>query len=437
MPYLHGYFGYDESEFVPNKFLLYMHMVWRYPGARELSCFRWGCGTSSGQRYRQKFGNSRRNAEEALSKIKLQIVAEEFIPLEERQRREAFQRQPILFEDFALDEFLPWSTIQHSPSITPGKPPTGPPNPPTLWGCTCTKSRPSGPRTFNRYTIPLGVTAEASRPGLSIPPPSTGSCAGKGPGPQGGRVGARCKKPRPGGLRPLRKPPSYPGLWSRRRLPGCWRSYPATFTRWSLVPSMQVCGGRSCSTCAGRTSTGRPGKNYESRRIPMNEALVEALQRHPRRLDSPCVCCNRDGHPYEDIPEPLKLGRTTGRNERPPQVASAAHAFCSHTLMQGIDARTVQKWMGIATRRPPSATPVSHPTTKRPRSSACVTKVITRWTPRAKMPTRNVSLFGGKKKRIAPRPFSATLFLSVICSSGGNVWESNPPSGALAPPQRI
>lgn len=129
MPYLHGYFGYDESEFVPNKFLLYMHMVWRYPGARELSCFRWGCGTSSGQRYRQKFGNSRRNAEEALSKIKLQIVAEEFIPLEERQRREAFQRQPILFEDFALDEFLPWSTIQHSPSITPGKPPTGPPNP--------------------------------------------------------------------------------------------------------------------------------------------------------------------------------------------------------------------------------------------------------------------------------------------------------------------
>lgn len=42
MPYLHGYFGFDESEFVPNKFLLYMDLVSRYPGARELPWFQMG-----------------------------------------------------------------------------------------------------------------------------------------------------------------------------------------------------------------------------------------------------------------------------------------------------------------------------------------------------------------------------------------------------------
>ena len=33
-------------------------------------------------------------------------------------------------------------------------------------------------------------------------------------------------------------------------------------------------------------------KNYESRSVPMNGVVKEALKRHPRRLDSPYVFCN-------------------------------------------------------------------------------------------------------------------------------------------------
>ncbi|MBI2506070.1 MAG: hypothetical protein HYW07_22880 [Candidatus Latescibacteria bacterium] len=66
------------------------------------------------RRYRQKIGSRRRDAEEALSKIKVKVAAGEFIPPEERKREEEFQRQPMLFETFALEEFLPWSREQHS-----------------------------------------------------------------------------------------------------------------------------------------------------------------------------------------------------------------------------------------------------------------------------------------------------------------------------------
>ena len=97
-------------------------------------------------------------------------------------------------------------------------------------------------------------------------------------------------------------------------------------------------------------------KNYESRRIPMNEALVEALRRHPRRLVadkeeekakwSPYVFANREGQPYEDIREPLNLAAQRAGINGPIKLHQLRHAFCSHALMQGTDARTVQKWMG-------------------------------------------------------------------------------------------
>ena len=54
MPYLHGYFGFDESEFVPNKFLLYMDLLSRYPGACELPWFQ--MGLQHLERYRERSG---------------------------------------------------------------------------------------------------------------------------------------------------------------------------------------------------------------------------------------------------------------------------------------------------------------------------------------------------------------------------------------------
>jgi len=87
-------------------------------------------------------------------------------------------------------------------------------------------------------------------------------------------------------------------------------------------------------------------KNYESRRIPMNEALMEALRRHPRRLDSPHVFCNREGQPYDNIRKALNSAAQRAGIEGKVGLHPLRHAFCSHALMQGIDARTVQRWMG-------------------------------------------------------------------------------------------
>ena len=87
-------------------------------------------------------------------------------------------------------------------------------------------------------------------------------------------------------------------------------------------------------------------KNYESRRIPINEALAEALRRHPRRLGSPYVFGNRDGQPYDNIRKALNSAAKRAGIEGGVKLHQLRHAFCSHALMQGIDPRTVQKWMG-------------------------------------------------------------------------------------------
>ena len=42
-------------------------------------------------------------------------------------------------------------------------------------------------------------------------------------------------------------------------------------------------------------------KNYQSRRIPMNDALVESLRRHPRHINSPYVFCNKEGQPLKNV----------------------------------------------------------------------------------------------------------------------------------------
>lgn len=42
MPFFHGYFGYDDGHFSPNKFLLYLDLVSRYPGAKRMPWFKDG-----------------------------------------------------------------------------------------------------------------------------------------------------------------------------------------------------------------------------------------------------------------------------------------------------------------------------------------------------------------------------------------------------------
>ena len=90
-------------------------------------------------------------------------------------------------------------------------------------------------------------------------------------------------------------------------------------------------------------------KNYESRHIPMNGALVAALETHKKNhiiVGSPYVFSNRAGKPYTDIREPLNDAAHRAGINGPIKLHQLRHAFCSHALMSGADARSVQKWMG-------------------------------------------------------------------------------------------
>lgn len=87
-------------------------------------------------------------------------------------------------------------------------------------------------------------------------------------------------------------------------------------------------------------------KNYETRSIPMNDALKAELRRHPRRPGSPYVFSNRAGKPYDNVRK--SLNRAAAEAGIPGNVGlhQLRHAFCSHVLMAGVDPHTVQKWMG-------------------------------------------------------------------------------------------
>ncbi len=89
-----------------------------------------------------------------------------------------------------------------------------------------------------------------------------------------------------------------------------------------------------------------PTKNRESRRIPLCEPLREALSRHPRRLGCPNIFSNPDGRAYNDVRKSLHKAAARAGIEDRIGLHQLRHAFCSHALMSGVDARTVQRWMG-------------------------------------------------------------------------------------------
>ena len=87
------------------------------------------------------------------------------------------------------------------------------------------------------------------------------------------------------------------------------------------------------------SSMDHPTKSHETRQIPINGELREALQEHPH-LGSPYVFANQEGRPYDNIRKSL-----LGAAERAGIVDGVGlhqlrHAFCSHSLMAGVDPRT-------------------------------------------------------------------------------------------------
>ena len=69
-----------------------------------------------GRRHRQKIGSRRKDAEEALARIKVKIAAGEFVPPQERKAKDEAKPRVFSFQEFVTAEFLPWSEVEHSPS---------------------------------------------------------------------------------------------------------------------------------------------------------------------------------------------------------------------------------------------------------------------------------------------------------------------------------
>ena len=67
-----------------------------------------------GKRHRQKIGGTKRKAEDAMADIRSRIAAGTFVSPDERKQEESSEIKPIVFKDFAQDEYLPWSETHHS-----------------------------------------------------------------------------------------------------------------------------------------------------------------------------------------------------------------------------------------------------------------------------------------------------------------------------------
>ena len=96
--------------------------------------------------------------------------------------------------------------------------------------------------------------------------------------------------------------------------------------------------------------TVREPKNYETRHIPMNSKLREALAAHPRRIANgekcPLVLCSEEGKPYKDVRTSFGTALGDAGIKKHIRIHDLRHTFASHLVMRGVDLRTVAKLMG-------------------------------------------------------------------------------------------
>ncbi|MBI2504092.1 MAG: site-specific integrase, partial [Candidatus Latescibacteria bacterium] len=310
------------------------------------------------RRYRQKIGSRRKDAEDALNKIKVKIATGEFIPPSERQHQEAIGPQAVLFKTFAQDEFLPWSELHHSAQhhksqrnilrgqLLPyfGERSLHEITPKVIEDYISQRSRsfylkgkqkrPVKDGTVNRDIACIKIIfRKAVEWGkLEANPAREITLFKEIPNPprllEQEEV-ARLIAEVPERLKALIACAVYAGLRREELFHLRWEDL-----NWK-AGELNVISREEHHT-----------KNYESRRIPMNPALSEALRRHLHRLDSPYVFCNKAGNPYDNIRKTLDSAAKRARIDDHLKLHQLRHAFCSHALMQGIDPRTVQKWMG-------------------------------------------------------------------------------------------
>jgi integrase len=311
-----------------------------------------------GRRYRQKIGTRKKDAEQALSQIKVKIASGEFVPLEERRRQESMRPEHVLFEAFAKDEFLPWSEMEHSTrhhvrleSII------------RVHLASYFGKRYLHEITSKHIEDYKKMRSRAGyRRGKQIRQVSNATinrevCCIKVLLRKAEEWGRLTESPARR-VRTLKETPKSPYLLEQEEVASLLEELPDHLK--ALIACAVYAGLRRSELFHLRWEdinwrTGELAvvsrqehhtKNYQSRRIPMSDSLTEALRRHPRHLNSPYVFCNREGKPYNNIKKALNNAAERAEIDGSVRMHQLRHAFCSHALMQGIDPRTVQKWMG-------------------------------------------------------------------------------------------
>jgi len=320
-----------------------------------------------GQRYRQRIGTRRRDAEEALSQIKVKAAAGEFVPPDERQKEEPTGSEPVLFAEFAHNEYLPWSETQHARSyyirqvkalrahlipyfngkrlheVTPKMVEDYKMSRVRTRHVAGKRRKPVTKGTVNRELTCLKVLfRKAVEWGRLEENPARDVKVFKET-PKSTRLLeadeiARLLQEMPDHLKALVACGAYAGLRCSELFHLQWKDID-----WKMGELHVV------SRAEHHT------KNYKSRRIPMNDELQATLQRHPARVvrdeeegkakRSPYVFASEDGNPYTKVTRSLNSAARQAGIEGRVTLHQLRHAFCSHALMQGIDPRTVQKWM--------------------------------------------------------------------------------------------
>ena len=320
-----------------------------------------------GTRHREKIGSVKKDAQEALSRIKVKIAAGDFVSPDQRRQEEAFERKPMLFETFVFEEFLPWLEVEHSRShftrqsvsyrlhlvpyfkgvnlheITQKR--IEDYKPLRLKGryTRGSKTRPVTKATVNRELSALrSALVKAVEWGHIDESPAAG-------------------------VRLFRETPKTPRLLEAREitllLQAC-RTQTCPVDLYAWVSCMVYAGLRRAEVLNLRweeidwereqitvqSRTEWHTKNYKSRTLPMNDMLMEALRRAPRRLGCQLVFPSPQNEVYQNIDHiMLALDRAASQAGIPEGHVTfhqLRHCFCSHAQMQGVSPRTVQQWMG-------------------------------------------------------------------------------------------
>jgi len=315
-----------------------------------------------GKRYRKKIGSKKKDAKKALANINVQIATGEFVPPNERKRQALLEPDHILFETFAKEEFLPWSKTNHSRNhftrlesiirvhliprfdqlylheVTPKMLEDFKNMRRTRGIYTRGKqTKPVADSTINREICALKALFKRAKewnkldenPAKDI---KTFKESAKPPYLLEEEEIARLLEEAPAYLRAIIACGVYAGPRPSELLHLRWEDI-----NWKTDEL----------TVASLSRQEHHTKNYESRTIPMSPDLIEILRNYPHQPDSPYVFCNpKTGRPYKDVRNSLNSAAKRAGIKAKITMHGLRHAFGSHAQMQGIDVRTVQKWLG-------------------------------------------------------------------------------------------